>query len=99
MRFLITGGAGFIGSNIAARLVENGDQVRILDNFSSGRRENIEGLPDLVEVIEGDVRDYWTVARAVEGAYMIWAAWRTQSWRSLFGQYLATLRSLCTQQS
>lgn len=67
MRFLITGGAGFIGSNIAAHLVEKGDQVRILDNFSSGRRDNIEGLPDSVEVIEGDVRDYWTVAKAVDG--------------------------------
>jgi len=67
MRFLITGGAGFIGSNIAAYLTEKGDQVRILDNFSSGRRENIEGLPNSVEVIEGDIRDYWTVARAVDG--------------------------------
>lgn len=67
MRFLITGGAGFIGSNIATYLVEKGDQVRILDNFSSGRRDNIEGLPDSVEVIEGDVRDYWTVAKAVDG--------------------------------
>ena len=67
MRFLITGGAGFIGSNIAAHLVEKGNQVRILDNFSSGRRDNIEGLPESVEVIEGDVRDYWTVARAVDG--------------------------------
>lgn len=67
MRFLITGGAGFIGSNIAANLVEKGDQVRILDNFSSGRRDNIEGLPNSVEVIEGDVRDYWTVAKAVDG--------------------------------
>ena len=67
MRFLVTGGAGFIGSNIAAYLVEKGDQVRILDNFSSGRWDNIEGLPDSVEVIDGDIRDYWTVARAVEG--------------------------------
>jgi nucleoside-diphosphate-sugar epimerase len=67
MRFLVTGGAGFIGSNIAAHLAEEGDQVRILDNFSSGRRDNIEGLPDSVEVIEGDVRDYWTVAKAVDG--------------------------------
>ena len=67
MKFLITGGAGFIGSNIAAHLAEKGDQVRILDNFSSGRRDNIEGLPDSVEVTEGDVRDYWTVAKAVDG--------------------------------
>ena len=44
MIFLITGGAGFIGSNIAAHLDKKGNQVRILDNFSSGRRDNIEGL-------------------------------------------------------
>jgi UDP-glucose 4-epimerase len=67
MKFLVTGGAGFIGSNIAAHLVESGDQVRILDNFSSGKRDNIEGLPDSVEVIEGDIRDYRTVVRSVEG--------------------------------
>lgn len=67
MRFLVTGGAGFIGSNIAARLVEHGDEVRILDNFSSGKRENIESLPETVEIIDGDVRDYWTVVKAVQG--------------------------------
>ncbi len=66
MKFLITGGAGFIGSNIAAHLVEKGERVRILDNFSSGSRENIKGLSDSVEVIDGDVRDYWTVVKAVD---------------------------------
>ncbi|MFQ6007468.1 MAG: NAD-dependent epimerase/dehydratase family protein, partial [Candidatus Zixiibacteriota bacterium] len=67
MKFLVTGGAGFVGSNLAARLVENGDQVRIFDNFSSGRRENIENLLGSVEVIEGDIREFGTVARAVQG--------------------------------
>ena len=67
MKYLITGGAGFIGSNIASRLVEMGEQVRILDNFSSGFRENLEALGDNVEVIDGDIRDYWTVVKAVEG--------------------------------
>ncbi|MEW5994897.1 MAG: SDR family oxidoreductase [Candidatus Zixiibacteriota bacterium] len=66
MRYLVTGGAGFIGSNLAAHLAERGEQVRILDNFSSGKRENIETLPDSVEVIDGDLRDYWTVIRAVQ---------------------------------
>jgi len=66
MKFLITGGAGFIGSNIAAHLVEKGERVRILDNFSSGSRENIKGLSDSVEVIDGDVRDYWTVVKTVD---------------------------------
>ncbi len=67
MNYLITGGAGFIGSNLAARLVAKGERVRILDNFSSGKRDNIASLSDSVEVIEGDIRDYWTVTRAVIG--------------------------------
>jgi len=65
MKYLITGGAGFIGSNIASVLIEKGDEVRILDNFSSGRQENIDSLPGSVDVIEGDIRDYWTVVDAV----------------------------------
>jgi len=67
MKYLITGGAGFIGSNIASHLVEKGEMVRILDNFSSGRKENIVGLPDTVEVIDGSITDYWTVIKAVKG--------------------------------
>ncbi len=46
MRYLITGGAGFIGSNIASKLADQGDYVRILDNFSTGKRENLESLCD-----------------------------------------------------
>ena len=67
MKFLITGGAGFIGSNLASALVANGDTVRILDNFSSGRIENLADLEGKIDLIEGDIRDYWTVVRAVEG--------------------------------
>ncbi len=67
MKYLITGGAGFIGSNIATHLVSKGDQVRILDNFSSGKRANLAHLNDDVEVIDGDIRDFWTVVKAVEG--------------------------------
>jgi len=67
MKFLVTGGAGFIGSNIAAALIANGDKVRVLDNFSSGRHENIADLTGKIELIEGDIRDYWTVVKAVEG--------------------------------
>ncbi len=66
MRFLITGGAGFIGSNIAEALIANGDGVRILDNFSSGRHENVAGIVDKAEIIEGDICDYWTVVEAVK---------------------------------
>ena len=67
MKYLVTGGAGFIGSNIARRLLEQGHEVRILDNFSSGHRGNIASFVDNVEVINGDIRDYWTVLKAVRG--------------------------------
>ncbi len=71
--FLVTGGAGFIGSNITARLLEEGHCVRVLDNFSTGRRENIEGLPctgsrgtGRFELIEGDIRDLEVVKKAMK---------------------------------
>ncbi len=67
MTYLVTGGAGFIGSNIVRRLIDLGKKVRVIDNFSSGRRTNIEPLLDNLEFIEGDIRDFWTVAKAVEG--------------------------------
>jgi len=54
--YLVTGGAGFIGSNIARALAIRGDRVRVFDNFVTGRRENLADLPE-VEVVEGDVRD------------------------------------------
>ena len=67
--FLVTGGAGFIGSNIVKTLLEKGAKVRILDNFATGKRENI--APFLknknFELIEGDLRDFSTVKKAVEG--------------------------------
>jgi UDP-N-acetylglucosamine 4-epimerase len=67
--FLVTGGAGFIGSNIAHTLVQHGYAVRILDNFATGREENIAELVDKkqVELIRGDITDGDTVARAVHG--------------------------------
>lgn len=69
MKTLITGGAGFIGSHIAQSLVKTGTQVRVLDNFSSGKRANLNGLD--VEVMEGDLRDADFVARAVQGVETI----------------------------
>jgi UDP-glucose 4-epimerase len=69
MKYLVTGGAGFIGSHIARTLLQQGVDVRILDNFSSGKRENIEGLN--VEVVEGDLRDASCVAEAVRGVNII----------------------------
>lgn len=65
--YLITGGAGFIGSNIAEELVNRKEKVRILDNFSTGKRENIAGIKDSVELIEGDIRDLAIVKKAMAG--------------------------------
>jgi len=67
MKYLITGGAGFIGSNLAAELLKRGHQVRVLDNFSTGNRENLQTLDGSVEIIEGDLRSYHIVRAAVEG--------------------------------
>jgi nucleoside-diphosphate-sugar epimerase len=68
---LVTGGAGFIGSHIAARLVETGRRVRILDNLSTGRRENLDAVQQrgkaLLEFQEGDIRDPEAVQKAMEG--------------------------------
>ena len=65
MLVLVTGGAGFIGSNLVNRLLENGSEVRILDDFSTGLRSNIEGLD--VDVREGSLTDAGFVATAVAG--------------------------------
>jgi UDP-glucose 4-epimerase len=65
MKTLVTGGGGFIGSNLVRALLERGDDVRVLDNFSTGNRENLAGLD--VEVVEGDLRSYERVHNAVRG--------------------------------
>jgi UDP-glucose 4-epimerase len=69
--YLVTGGAGFIGSSIAEALLAAGETVRILDDFSSGRRENLESLPGRYELIEGTIVDPETVARAVRGVEVV----------------------------
>ena len=71
MLYLVTGGAGFIGSHIAEALVKRGDRVRVLDNLITGRRENLSAIADGIEFIEGDIRDYATTLRAAEGAGVI----------------------------
>jgi UDP-glucose 4-epimerase len=71
MKYLVTGGAGFIGSHIATALVERGDEVRVFDNLSSGSRMNLAHLGSNAELVEGDVLDAAAVARAVEGVGVI----------------------------
>jgi nucleoside-diphosphate-sugar epimerase len=67
--YLVTGGAGFIGSNLAYSLVERGEKVRIVDNFATGRQENIAPLVEKhqVELINGSITDAATCARATDG--------------------------------
>lgn len=69
MKALVTGGAGFIGSNLAHTLLARGHDVRLLDNFSTGHRANIELLD--AEVVEGDLRSYERVAAAVGGVEVV----------------------------
>src|SRR3712207_2486141 len=69
--WLVTGGAGFIGSHLATRLVETGRPVRVVDNLSTGSRGNLAHLDGRVEFIEGDVADERTCARAVDGVEVV----------------------------
>ncbi len=65
--FLVTGGAGFIGSHLVEELVRRGARVRVLDNFITGKRENLAPFLDRIELIEGDIRDLETCRRTVRG--------------------------------
>lgn len=67
MKVLVTGGGGFIGSHLVEALLKAGHEVRVLDNFSTGRRENLASAAGRLEVVEGDVRDSAAAAAAVRG--------------------------------
>jgi UDP-glucose 4-epimerase len=69
--YLITGGAGFIGSNVAEALVLEGERVRVFDNLSTGSLDNLDRFRDRVEVVEADLRDYDAVRRAMEGVQYV----------------------------
>ena len=71
MKFLVTGGAGFIGSNIVEELLKQGHSVRVLDNFSTGKRENLKEFNSDIELLEGDIRSYHIVRQAVNGIEVI----------------------------
>jgi len=68
---LVTGGAGFVGSNLVRALLARGDTVRVLDNFSTGNRANIADLAGEIEVVEGDLRSYERVHAAVRGVDVV----------------------------
>ncbi len=69
--YLVTGGGGFIGSHISEALLRRGDTVRVLDNFLTGRRENLAHLAGSIELIEGDIRDAATLRRACAGVHVV----------------------------
>lgn len=71
MKFLVTGGAGFIGSNIVGELLNRNYEVRVLDNFSTGKRENLNSYGNDIELIEGDIRSYHIVKDAVKNIDII----------------------------
>lgn len=69
---LITGGAGFIGSNMVRFLLEKNIQVRVLDNFETGKRENLTEIADKIQLIEGDIRDEEAAKKAVEDVDVVY---------------------------
>lgn len=71
MKVLVTGGAGFIGSHLTERLVREGHQVRVLDNLSTGKRENLASVAGDVELVVGDVRDEQATAEAARGVELV----------------------------
>ena len=70
-KVLVTGGGGFIGSNLVRALLNRGDDVRVLDNFSTGNRRNLAGLEEDVEIVEGELRSYERVHNAVRGVEVV----------------------------
>jgi nucleoside-diphosphate-sugar epimerase len=71
MRYLVTGGAGFIGSNLVEELLLRGETVRVLDNFSTGKKANIEAVLDKIELVEGDIRSYHIVKDAMSSVDIV----------------------------
>ena len=69
--YLVTGGGGFIGSHVVNELLSRGHRVRVLDNFSTGRRQNLAPFLDDIELIEGDIRSYERATTAVKGVDVV----------------------------
>lgn len=66
-KYLVTGGAGFIGSHITEELIKRGEEVRVLDNFLTGKKENLAPFLADIDLIEGDIRDYTHCQKSVKG--------------------------------
>ena len=66
-KYLVTGGAGFIGSNLVRYLLDRKDEVRVLDNFSTGKRQNLAEVADRIALVEGDLCDAEVTEQAVRG--------------------------------
>src|SRR5712692_10552745 len=69
--YLVTGGAGFIGSHISERLVREGHRVRVLDDLSSGKEANLESVASEIELVKGDIRDAQQVNEATKGVDIV----------------------------
>ena len=70
-KYLVTGGAGFIGCNLARYILDKGHDVVVLDNFATGKRENLTEIAEKIDLIEGDIRDRDIVDRAIDGCAAI----------------------------
>jgi UDP-glucose 4-epimerase len=71
VKVLVTGGGGFVGSHTVARLLADGHDVRVLDNFATGRRENLLDVGSDIELVEGDIQSYERVSNAVRGCEIV----------------------------
>ena len=69
--YLVTGGAGFIGSNLVHALAARGERVRVLDNFSTGRHANLDGVLSRIDLVEGDIRDAEVCRKSLEGVRFV----------------------------
>jgi nucleoside-diphosphate-sugar epimerase len=72
VKVLVTGGAGFIGSNLVRALLARDDEVRVLDNFSTGNRANLAEIIDAIEIVEGELRSYERVHNATRGVEVVY---------------------------
>ncbi|RSL29032.1 NAD-dependent epimerase/dehydratase family protein, partial [Salibacterium salarium] len=71
VRYLVTGGAGFVGSHLVKALIDKGGQVKVIDNLTTGKKENISEFLGDIELIEGDFTDYRVLKEAVKGVDVI----------------------------